>query len=103
MLDFLRRLLKRVEPVSPVPSPVQAKAAKRGDGKRKNARHFWLDAAMNQMDGPGSYEVRVPTTVALNTARSLLCQRLTTRFGRGKYATRAVGGQVVSVLILPAA
>jgi hypothetical protein len=99
MLDFLRRLFKRVEPVSPVPSPTQAKAGKRGyKGKRK--KHFWLDAAMADILKPGSYEVRIPMSVPLNSARALLCQRLTTRFGRGKYATRSMGGQVVSVLIL---
>lgn len=99
MFDFLRRLFKRVEPVSPVPAPVRAKAVKRGyKGKRK--KHLWLDVAIDRMKGPGSYEVQIPTTVAMNTARALLCQRLTTRFGQGKYATRLIGAQLVSVLIL---
>jgi hypothetical protein len=98
MIDFLRRLFSGLRPVAPVPAPTIKAVTKT---RRPRRKHPWLNRAIAGMRRPGNYEVEVPASVAFSHGRALLCQRLTTRFGKGSYATRQIGGSnKVAVIIL---
>lgn len=85
--NFLKRFLSLFtkQDISNVkPSSITyAKKPKR----RRIHSHAWLSKAMADMNEPGVYYVEPPKTIGLDYAQTLLCQRLRTRFGKGRYST----------------